>query len=125
MVTQEQVVQALGNMTVMELIKLTKDLEQKWGVEAKPQVVQQATTQQTTETQTQAQVSFSVVLQSVPAEKKISVIKTVRELLGLTLLDSKALLDALPKTIKEELTKEEADELKRKLTEAGAVMEVK
>jgi large subunit ribosomal protein L7/L12 len=124
MPTQEQVVEALGNMSVIQLINLTKDLEQLWGVEAKPQMVQQAPVQQT-ETQTAAQVSFNVVLQSVPAEKKISVIKAVREQLGLTLLDSKAILDALPKVIKEDLCKEEADRLKTKLTEAGAVVEVK
>jgi large subunit ribosomal protein L7/L12 len=124
MITQEQVVAALGDMSLMELIKLTRDLEQLWNVEAKPQMVAYNPLPQV-ETQTTVQVSFNVILQSVPPEKKISVIKTVRELLGLTLLDSKTLLESLPKTVKEDQSKEEADELQRKLMQAGAVVEVK
>lgn len=123
-ITQEDVVQALDNMSVIQIIALTKQLEQVWGVEAKPQIVQQATIQ-TTETQTNVQTEFSVFINSVPAEKKISVIKSVREQLGLTLLDSKAVLDSLPKMVKEGMTKDEADQLKTKLAEAGAVVEVK
>lgn len=123
-ITQDQVVQFLSEMPVLQLIALTKELEEKWGVEAKPQVVEQAPVQQV-QTKTAVQTEFSVILQSVAADKKISVIKSVRELLGITLLESKAILDALPKTVKENIPQEEADELKRKLTEAGAVVEVK
>jgi len=122
--TQEDVVQYLCNLSVMQIISLTKDLEQLWGVEAVPQMVQQAPTL-VTDAPVAAQTEFSVVLNTVAADKKISVIKTVRELLGLSLMDSKAILDALPKTIKEGLTKDEAEELKRKLTEAGGMSEVK
>jgi large subunit ribosomal protein L7/L12 len=122
-ITQENVAQALGNMSVMQIITLTKELEQLWGVEAKPAVVQQTITQP--ETQAVVQSEFSVILNSVPADKKISVIKMIREVLGLTLLDSKAVLDTLPKMVKDGLSKEDADQLKTKLTEAGAIVEVK
>jgi large subunit ribosomal protein L7/L12 len=123
-INMEQVIQALGNMPVMELIKLTKEMEEKWGVEAKPQV-QQLTSLPAPETKVAEKTEFDVVIVSVAADKKIAAIKTARELLGIGLLESKALIESLPKTIKEGISKEEAEELKRKLAEAGATVEVK
>lgn len=123
-ITLEDVVQSLGNMSVMELISLTRDLEAKWGVKAVPQPVQ--VQQQNKQEEVKAtQDEFTVVLASVPADKKMSVIKVVREVLGLPLKESKELVEAVPKTIKEGVSKAEADDYVSKLTAAGAVVEVK
>lgn len=123
-INQDDVVKALGDMTVMELIALTKELEQKWGVKAEPQVGLAPTVVQNTEAEV-AQTEFTVMLVSYPADKKMTVVKAVREQTGLGLLESKQLVEGAPKPIKEGVSKEEADALKAKLTEAGAVIEVK
>ncbi|MGE4234650.1 MAG: 50S ribosomal protein L7/L12 [Bacteriovoracia bacterium] len=122
-VTQEDVIKALGNMSVMQIIALTKELEKKWGVKAEPPPVQFQ--QDAPKEQTAEQTEFNVTLASVPAEKKMAVIKVVRELTGLGLKESKELVEAAPKLIKESVSSADAEELKRKLTEAGAVVEVK
>lgn len=123
-ITNEDVVQWLGNQSVMTVISLTKELEQKWGVEAKPQAVH---VQEHTrpDTQAPAKDEFNVVLAAVPADKKMAVIKAVRELLGLGLKESKELVEAAPKMVKEAVSKADADDLHAKLTAAGAVVEVK
>jgi large subunit ribosomal protein L7/L12 len=122
-ITNDDVVEALGNLTVLEMIALTKQLEQKWGVEAKPQAVQ--VQQQQPDNKTSTQEEWNVVLMPVPAAFKMSVIKVVRDVMGLGLKESKDLVEAAPKVIKEGVSKEEALELQSKLTAAGAVVEVK
>ena len=122
-ITNEDVVKFLGNLSVMQVIALTKDLETKWGVKAEPQVVQRGP-DQNKETVVEKD-SFNVILASVPTDKKMSVIKTVRELLVLGLKESKELVEAAPKMVSEGCSKEEADRIKSKLEEAGAVIEVK
>lgn len=122
MPTMEEVVDAMSKMSVMQLIALTKELEQKWGVEAKPQAVE---VRQQREVEQVTKDEFNVVLASVPADKKMSVIKVIREVLGLGLKESKELAEAAPKLVKEGVSKTEADDLVAKLTAAGAVMEVK
>lgn len=121
--TQEEIAKALGNLSVMELIALTRQLEQEWGVKAEPQTVSVPTTQ--VEEQKAKPTEFNVVLTSVPADKKMSVIKAVRELFGLGLKESKDAVEAAPKVLKEGAPTEEAESLKAKLTEAGAVVELK
>lgn len=123
MATMEEVVQALGNMSVMQVIALTKELEEKWGVKAEPPVVQ--VEQKQNEKQEVAKDEFNVTLASVPADKKMAVIKVVREVLGLGLKESKDLVESAPKLIKESVSKAESDDLVSKLTAAGAVIEVK
>lgn len=122
-ITNDDVVNFLGNMSVMQVIALTKELEQKWGVKAEPQAVQ--IQQQQNENQAVVKEEWDVVLASVPNDKKMGVIKTIRELLGLGLKESKDLAEAAPKTIKEGVSKADADDLFAKLTAAGAVVEVK
>lgn len=122
-ITNEDVVKFLGNLSVMQVIALTKELETKWGVKAEPQVVQRGP-DQNKETVVEKD-SFNVILASVPTDKKMSVIKTVRELLVLGLKESKELVEAAPKMVSEGCSKEEADRIKSKLEEAGAVIEVK
>ena len=123
-INQDDVVKALGDMTVMELIAMTKELEQKWNLKAEPQVGLAPTAIPNTEAEV-AQTEFTVMLVSYPADKKMAVVKSVREQTGLGLLESKQLVEASPKHIKEGVSKEEAELLKTKLTEAGAVIELK
>lgn len=120
--TSEDVVKALGNLTVLELIALTKQLEAQWDVKAVPQVVEMQVQQQETGP---AKTEFNVMLMSVPSDKKMNTIKAVRELLTLGLKESKDLVEAAPKMIMEGASKEVADNLFNKLTEAGAVIELK
>lgn len=120
----ENVVEFLGNLSVMELIALTKQLEQDWQVEAKP-MLQEMLIAPTQEETKAAQTEFSVVLVSFPADKKIAVIKTLREVSGLDLVSCKNLLEKLPQSVKEGLMKEQAEEMKFKLEEVGAKVELK
>jgi large subunit ribosomal protein L7/L12 len=124
--SNDDVVNSLGNMSVMELIALTKHLEEKWGLEAKPDFSQAVITHGTTlEVQPSEQTEFNVFLVSHTPDKKMAVVKMVRELLSLGLLESKTLVESLPKQIKEGISKEDAEALKVRLTEAGATVEVK
>lgn len=122
-ITNDDVVKALGNMSVMQVIALTKELEQKWGVKAEPPTVQ--VQQQGTEKQAVVKEEWDVVLVSVPTAAKMGVIKAIRELMGLGLKESKDLAESAPKTLKEGISKADADDLLAKLTAAGAVVEVK
>lgn len=120
--TNENLVHTLNNLTVLELIALTKELEEQWGVKAAPskvEVVQQS------EVQTVAQTEFSVFLASVPADKKMNTIKAIREIMQTGLKESKDFVEAAPKMVKEGISAEEAEAIKVKLTEAGAIVEVK
>ena len=121
-ITNDDVVKAIGNMSVLQVIALTKELEQKWGVEAKPQLVQ---VQQKIETQSVVQTEFNVVLTVVPSEKKMDCLKLVRTLTGLGLKESKDVVENLPKVIKEGLSKEEAERVKAQLVQAGGTVELK
>lgn len=121
--TVEEVVKALGDMSVMELISLTKNLEEKWGVKAEPEVSQVHLAPVTI--LVDAQTEFTVMLVSVPADKKMAVVKAVRDLIGLGLMESKQLVEAAPKSVKDGVSKDDAEALKAKLTEVGAVIELK
>ncbi len=119
----EKIVDDLSTLTVIEAADLSKLLEEKWGVSAAaPAAVMQvmgdaaAVEEEKTE--------FDVVLASF-GEKKINVIKEVRAITGLGLKEAKDLVEAVPSAIKEGVSKEEAEELKKKLEDAGATVEVK
>lgn len=122
--TNEQVVEFLGNLSVMNMISLTKELEEKWGVEAKPQLMNAPPPQQT-ETKQEAQTEFNVTLVSYPADKKIALVKLIREVMGLGLVECKTLVESVPKLLKEGISKDDVEALKAKLAETGAVLEVK
>lgn len=120
----QQVAQILGNLTVMELISLTKELETKWGVKAVPQVSMLPTDTPLVQPVVE-QTEFSVILVSHAPDKKMFMVKAIREILGLGILESKNLVESLPKPIKEGLNKTEAEALKTKLTEVGGNVEIK
>lgn len=124
-ITQEQVVDFLSGLTVMELVKLTETLENKWGVKAAPvAMAAPAAGGAAAAEEKQEQTEFTVVLKSAGAAK-IQVIKVVRELTGLGLKEAKGLVDSAPKEVKENVSKAEADDIAEKLKGAGAEVEIK
>jgi|SRR5699024_2314781 len=120
--TKEQIIEAVKEMSVLELNDLVKAIEEEFGVTAAAPVAVAggAAGGEAAEEQT----DFDVVLEDAGASK-IKVIKVVREVTGLGLKDAKDLVDAAPKAIKEGAAKEEAEEIKEKLEEAGAKVELK
>lgn len=127
-VTKELVVDFLSKMSVMDIAALTKELEDKWGVKAAPVAVAAAGAAPAGAAAGAApaaeQTEFSVVLKETGA-KKIEVIKVVRELTQLGLKEAKDLVDGAPKTLKDGVSKADADNMKKKLEEAGAKVEIK
>jgi large subunit ribosomal protein L7/L12 len=120
-VTKEQVVDFLSQMSVLDLAALTKELEDKWGVKAAPVAVAAGGGGAAPAAE---QTEFTVVLTDAGANK-IGVIKAVREVTNLGLKEAKDLVDGAPKTIKEGVSKADAETIKKKLTEAGAKVDVK
>ena len=110
----------------MQLVELTKTLEDKWGVEAAPAMVAGVAPAAGGDAggAAEEQTEFTVVLKSF-GDKKIQVIKAVREITGLGLKDAKDLVEGAPKDLKEGVSKEEADEMAGKLKDAGAEVEIK
>ena len=121
----EKIVEDLSKLTVIEAADLSKLLEEKWGVSAAaPVAVAAAAPAAGGEEAAAEQSEFDVILASF-GDKKINVIKEVRGLTGLGLKEAKDLVEGAPKPIKEGVSKEEADEVKTKLEEAGATVEIK
>ncbi len=121
----EKIVEDLSNLTVIEAADLSKLLEEKWGVSAAaPVAVAAAAPAAGGEEAAAEQSEFDVILASF-GDKKINVIKEVRGLTGLGLKEAKDLVEGAPKPIKEGVSKEDADEVKTKLEEAGATVEIK
>lgn len=120
--TKEQIIEAVKNMTVLELNDLVKAIEEEFGVTAAAPVAVMggAAGGAAAEEQTE----FDVVLTSA-GDQKIKVIKVVREITGLGLKEAKEVVDNTPKAVKEGVSKEEAEEIKAKLEEVGAGVEVK
>jgi large subunit ribosomal protein L7/L12 len=121
--TREQVVDYLSNLPVIKVTELIRELEGKWGVKAAP-VAAPVTTSVVVDPQTPAQTEFDVILTSGGA-KKIDVIKIVREVTGLGLKEAKDLVEAAPKTLKEQLPKADADAIKAKIEAVGGTVELK
>ena len=119
----EQMVEELSSWTVMEVANLVKELEEKWGVSAAPAAVAVAGPAAAAEA-AEEQTEFDVELTEAGG-KKINAIKAIREITQLGLADAKALVEAAPKVVKEAVSKEEAEEIKKKLEEAGAKVTVK
>ncbi len=120
----EQIADDLSNLTVLEAAELSKMLEEKWGVSAAAPVAVAATGAGDAGAADEEKTEFDVVLMGA-GEKKINVIKEVRAITGLGLKEAKDLVEGAPQNIKEGVDKDEAEELKTKLEEAGASVEVK
>lgn len=122
--TKEEILNAIAEMTVLELSELVKAVEEKFGVKAAAPAVAVAAAPAAAAA-AEEKTEFNVVLASVDAAKKIGVIKVVREITGLGLKEAKDLVEGAPKTVKENVAKAEAEDIKKKVTEAGGVIELK
>ncbi len=126
-ITRDHVVDYLSKLPVIELAGLIKTLEDKWGVKAAPVAVAAgpaAAGPAVAEAPKEEKTEFDVVLANAGGNK-IQVIKAIREITGLGLKEAKDLVEAAPKTVKEAVGKADAEDMKKKLTEAGATVELK
>ncbi|MGC9519047.1 MAG: 50S ribosomal protein L7/L12 [Desulfuromonadaceae bacterium] len=124
-ITKEQVIEFIENMTVLELAELVKELEDKFGVSAAaPVAVAAGAPAEGGAAAAEEQTEFDVVLAGA-GDKKINVIKVVRAITGLGLKEAKEMVDGAPNTVKEGASKEEAEDIKKQLEEAGASVELK
>jgi len=123
--TKDEMLNAIAEMTVLELSELVKAVEEKFGVKAQAAAVAVAAAPAAgAAAAAEEKDEFNVVLKSVDAAKKIAVIKIVREITGLGLKEAKDLVEGAPKAVKEGVAKAEAEEMKKKITEAGGVVEL-
>ena len=122
--SKEDLLNAIAEMSVMEVVELIEAMEEKFGVSAAAAVAVAAPAGGDAGGAAAEQTEFDVVLASA-GEKKVNVIKAVRGITGLGLKEAKELVDSAPSSIKEGATKEEADDIKAQLEEAGATVEVK
>ena len=122
--TKEEIMQDIEGMTVLELSELVKAMEEKFGVSAAAPVAVAAAGAAPAAAAGEEKSEFTVVL-AAAGDKKINVIKAVREATGLGLKEAKELVDGAPSPVKENVAKAEAEELKKKLEEAGATVELK
>jgi large subunit ribosomal protein L7/L12 len=124
-ITRDDVVTFIENMTVLELSQFIKDLQERFGVSAAmPMAMPQGGGTSATEAPPEEKTEFDVILGSA-GDKKIQVIKVVRAITGLGLKEAKDLVDGAPKPVKEKISKEEAEELKKQLEEVGGAVEIK
>ena len=124
-VSREEIKEALGKMPVIELVDLIKELEDEWGVSAAaPVAVAAAPAAGDAAGAEDAKTEFDIVLSSM-GDNKVGVIKAVRAVTGLGLKEAKELVEGAPSTVKEAASKEEAEDIKKKLEEAGASAELK
>ena len=125
--SKEEVLEAISQMSVMDLVELISEMEEKFGVTAAAPVAVAAAAvagDSSDDASGEEQTEFEVILQSI-GDNKIAVIKAVRTISGLGLKDAKDLVEAAPKSLKESVSKDEADEMKKQLEEAGASVELK
>lgn len=124
-ISKEDVLNAVAAMSVMDVVELVKMMEEKFGVSAAAPVAVAAAPGAAAAAPVEEKTEFNVVMTAVDAAKKINVIKVVRELTGLGLKEAKDLVEGAPQTVKEGVDKKTADEMKKKLEEAGAKVDLK
>ncbi|HPX47471.1 MAG TPA: 50S ribosomal protein L7/L12, partial [Treponemataceae bacterium] len=123
--TNDQILDAIASMTVLEVSELVKAMEEKFGVTAAAPVAVMAGAGAAAAAPAEEQTEFTVTLKALAADdKKISVIKEVRTITGLGLKEAKDLVEGVPKTLKENVSKEEANKIKESITAAGGVVEI-
>ena len=125
-VSREEIVDAIANLSVLEVVELISDLEKKFGVTAAAPVASAAPAAAgAAAAPAEEQTEFSVTLTEYPADKKVGVIKVVRELTGLGLKEAKDLVEGVPALVKDAVAKADVDAMKKKLEDAGAKVVVK
>ncbi|AXQ30834.1 50S ribosomal protein L7/L12 [Solimonas sp. K1W22B-7] len=125
MATKEEILDGIANLTVLDLVDLVKLIEDKFGVSAAAPVAVAAAGPAAAAAVVEEKTEFTVVLSSIDAAKKVNVIKVVRELTGLGLKEAKDLVEGAPQTVKDGVDKKTAEEMKKKLDEAGGKADLK
>ena len=124
-VSKDEILDAISNMSVMQVVELISDMEKKFGVTAAAPVAAAAGPAAAAAAPAEAQTEFTVTLKEYPADKKVGVIKVIRELTGLGLKEAKDLVEGVPSVVKEGVNKADSDTMKKKLEDAGAKAEIK
>ncbi|MGB9692941.1 MAG: 50S ribosomal protein L7/L12 [Candidatus Sumerlaeaceae bacterium] len=126
-ITIDQIVERLDSMTLLEINELVKKIEEKYGVSAAPVAVAAgpAVGGAAAAAPVEEKTEFTVILKEVPADKKINIIKEVRAVTNLGLKEAKDLVEGAPKEVVKDVSKEEAEKVKKQLEAAGAVVEIK
>ena len=124
---KEEILNTIGNMSILEIVDLVKMMEEKFGVTAAAPVAVAAAAPgaAAAAAPVEEKTEFTVVLKEYPADKKVTVIKVVREATGLGLKEAKDLVEGAPSTVKEGISKADSDKIKKSLEDAGAKVEVK
>ncbi len=124
--SKEEILEAISKMSVMDLVELISEMEEKFGVSASAPVAVAAASAETAEADEQGdeQTEFDLILQNM-GDNKIAVIKAVRAITALGLKDAKNMVESAPVTVKEAVSKDEAEEIKKQLEESGATAELK
>jgi len=123
--SKEQILEAISNMTIMEVVDLVKMMEEKFGVTAAAPVAVAAAAAGAAAPAAEEQTEFTVTMKAYPAEKKVTVIKVIREITGLGLKEAKDLVEGAPSLVKESVSKADAEKIKKQLEDVGATVEVK
>ena len=126
-VSKAEILEAIGKMSVLEVVELIADMEKKFGVTAAAPVAVAAgpAAGAAAAAPAEEQTEFTVTLKEYPADKKVTVIKVIREITGLGLKEAKDLVEGVPSTVKEAVSKADVEVIKKKLEETGAKVEVK
>jgi len=125
-VSKDDILDSISKMSIMEVVELISDMEKKFGVTAAaPVAMAAAGPAAAAAAPVEEKTEFTVVLKEYPADKKVTVIKVVRELTGLGLKEAKDLVEGVPATVKDAVSKADSDTMKKKLEEAGAKVEIK
>jgi large subunit ribosomal protein L7/L12 len=127
-VSKDQILESISNMTVMQVVELIADMEKKFGVTAAAPVAMVAGGgggAAAAAAPVEEKTEFSVTLKEYPADKKVGVIKVIRELTGLGLKEAKDLVEGVPSLVKDAVNKADSETMKKKLEDAGAKVEIK
>ena len=125
-VNKDEILDAISKMTLMEVVELISDMEKKFGVTAAaPVAVAAGPAAAAAAAPAEEKTEFAVTLKEYPADKKVTVIKVIRELTGLGLKEAKDLVEGAPSLVKEGVNKADSETMKKKLEDAGAKVEVK
>ncbi len=122
--SKEQILETISGMTLMEIVDLVKMMEDKFGVSAAAPVAVAAAAAGAAPA-AEEQTEFTINMKAYPAEKKVTVIKVIREITGLGLKEAKDLVEGVPSVVKESVSKADAEKIKKQLEDAGATVEVK
>jgi large subunit ribosomal protein L7/L12 len=123
--SKEQILESISNMTIMEVVDLVKMMEEKFGVTAAAPVAMAAAAAGAAAPAAEEQTEFTVTMKAYPAEKKVTVIKVIREITGLGLKEAKDLVEGAPSLVKEAVSKADCEKIKKQLEDVGATVEVK